>query len=76
MAAPIRAARWTRRCASGAPAPGAERADAAHVRVWGPDAGPGVLTTPGPPGGEPTRFGTLALRLWSPLLTAEDVVRL
>ncbi len=55
---------------------GAERADSAHVRAWGPDAGPGVLTTPGPPGGEPTRFGTLALQVWSPLLTAEDVVRL
>jgi exodeoxyribonuclease V gamma subunit len=55
---------------------GAERADAAHVRAWGPDAGPGVLTVPGPPGGEPTRFGTLALQVWSPLLTAEDVVRL
>lgn len=55
---------------------GAERADTAHVRAWGPDAGPEVLTTPGPPGGEPTRFGTLALQVWSPLLTAEDVVRL
>jgi exodeoxyribonuclease V gamma subunit len=55
---------------------GAERADSAHVRAWGPDAGPGVLTAPGPPGGEPTRFGTLALQVWSPLLTAEDVVRL
>jgi exodeoxyribonuclease V gamma subunit len=61
--------KWT----SGA---GAERADTAHVRAWGPDAGPEVLTAPGPPGGEPTRFGTLALRVWSPLLTAEDVVRL
>jgi exodeoxyribonuclease V gamma subunit len=55
---------------------GAERADSAHVRAWGPDAGPDVLTAPGPPGGEPTRFGTLALQVWSPLLTAEDVVRL
>jgi exodeoxyribonuclease V gamma subunit len=55
---------------------GAERADTAHVRAWGPQAGPEVLTAPGPPGGEPTRFGTLALQVWSPLLTAEDVVRL
>jgi exodeoxyribonuclease V gamma subunit len=36
-----------------------------------------VLLAPGgPPGGEPTRFGSLALALWSPLLLAEDVVRL
>jgi exodeoxyribonuclease V gamma subunit len=55
---------------------GAERADAAHVRAWGPNAGPGVFAAPGPPGGEPTRFGTLALQVWSPLLTAEDLVRL
>ncbi len=53
-----------------------ERADDAHVRVWGPAAGPEVLTaTPGEPGSEPTRFGALALRLWTPLLMAEDVVR-
>lgn len=55
---------------------GAERSDPAHVRVWGPDPGPDVLTAPGPPGGEPTRFGTLALQVWSPLLDQEDVVRL
>jgi exodeoxyribonuclease V gamma subunit len=55
---------------------GAERADPAHVRVWGPDAGPDVLTAPGAPGGEPTRFGSLAMQVWSPLLTAEDMVRL
>jgi exodeoxyribonuclease V gamma subunit len=55
----------------------AERADDAHVRVWGADAGPEVLTGPAAePGGEPTRFGALAMRLWSPLLLAEDVVRL
>ncbi|MGI9002237.1 MAG: exodeoxyribonuclease V subunit gamma [Pseudonocardia sp.] len=42
-----------------------ERADAAHVRVWGDGAG--VLDA---------RFETLAMRLWDPLLTAEDVVRL
>jgi exodeoxyribonuclease V gamma subunit len=61
--------KWT----SGA---GAERADDAHVRAWGPGAGPEVLTGPGEPGAEPSRFGSLALRLWSPLLDAEDVVRL
>jgi exodeoxyribonuclease V gamma subunit len=54
---------------------GAERADEAHVRAWGPGAGPEVLTAPGEPGREPSRFGALAMRLWSPLLTAEDVVR-
>ncbi|OZM77324.1 exodeoxyribonuclease V subunit gamma [Pseudonocardia sp. MH-G8] len=55
---------------------GAERNDAAHVRVWGPAAGPEVLSAPGAPGGEPTRFGALALQVWNPLLGAEDVVRL
>jgi exodeoxyribonuclease V gamma subunit len=61
-----------RKWASGA---GAERADDAHVRVWG--AGADVLTAgPDAPGGEPTRFGELAMRLWAPLLHAEDMVRL
>jgi exodeoxyribonuclease V gamma subunit len=56
---------------------GAERADDAHQRVWGPSAGREVLmAAPGPPGGEPSRFGTLALTLWAPILLAEDVVRL
>ncbi|MBN9103326.1 MAG: exodeoxyribonuclease V subunit gamma [Pseudonocardia sp.] len=55
---------------------GAERADDAHVRVWGTAAPPGVIAgPPGPAGGEPTRFGSLALRLWSPLLISEEVVR-
>ncbi|WP_246632715.1 exodeoxyribonuclease V subunit gamma [Pseudonocardia nigra] len=54
----------------------AERLDDAHVRVWGAGAGPEVLMGAGEPGGEPTRFGSLALRLWAPLLMAEDVVRL
>jgi exodeoxyribonuclease V gamma subunit len=55
---------------------GAERADAAHERVWGRSAPATVLTAEaGPPGGEPTRFGTLALRLWGPLMQTEDVVR-
>jgi exodeoxyribonuclease V gamma subunit len=61
--------KWT----SGA---GAERADDAHVRAWGPGAGPEVLTGGGEPGGEPSRFGSLAMQIWSPLLTAEEVVRL
>ncbi|GAA3042219.1 exodeoxyribonuclease V subunit gamma [Pseudonocardia yunnanensis] len=55
---------------------GAEQADDAHVRVWGRAPGPDVLIGPGDPGSEPTRFGSLAMRLWAPLLTAEDVVRL
>ncbi|WP_214404559.1 exodeoxyribonuclease V subunit gamma [Pseudonocardia lacus] len=54
---------------------GAERREPAHAKVWGPD-GADLTREPGGPGGEPTRFGTLALRLWAPLLTAEDVVRL
>jgi exodeoxyribonuclease V gamma subunit len=55
---------------------GAERADAAHERVWGRAASASVLSgEPGPPGGEPTRFGTLALALWNPLLQMEDMVR-
>ncbi len=55
---------------------GAERADPAHERVWGRAASASVLTAePGPPGGEPTRFGTLALALWRPLLQVEDMVR-
>ncbi|GAA1265966.1 exodeoxyribonuclease V subunit gamma [Pseudonocardia aurantiaca] len=55
---------------------GAERGDDAHVRAWGPAAGPEILTAGAEPGGEPSRFGSLAMQLWSPLLTAEDVVRL
>jgi len=55
---------------------GAERADDAHVRVWGVAAPPEVITAiPGPGGGEPTRFGTLAMRLWAPLLNSEELVR-
>ena len=68
--------RSRRRCASGPPA----RAPSGPTpRTSGRGArtpARGVLAAPGPPGGEPTRFGTLALRVWSPLLTAEDVVRL
>jgi exodeoxyribonuclease V gamma subunit len=55
---------------------GGERADPSHERVWGRAAPASVLSgEAGPPGGEPTRFGTLALGLWSPLLQVEDVVR-
>ena len=43
----------------------AERDDPAHVRVWGRAAPASVLADePGPPGGEPTRFGALAWALW------------
>ena len=53
-----------------------ERADPSHERVWGRAAPASVLSgEAGPPGGEPTRFGALALGLWSPLLQVEDVVR-
>ena len=54
-----------------------EDADPAHVRVWGTQA-PGCrgLAEAPQPGeeypGETTRFGALALRLWSPLLAAEQ----
>jgi exodeoxyribonuclease V gamma subunit len=53
----------------------AERSDAAHARVWGVDAGPEVLTAADGGLAEPTRFGSLAMALWTPLLAAEDVVR-
>ena len=54
----------------------AERSDDAHVRVWGAAAPPEVITgPPGPPDGEPSRFGTLAMRVWAPLLRVEDVIR-
>jgi exodeoxyribonuclease V gamma subunit len=46
-----------------------ERDDALYARAFGEHAGTEVLTGPG--AGEPTRFGDLALRLWSPLLAAE-----
>ncbi|WP_300017526.1 exodeoxyribonuclease V subunit gamma [Pseudonocardia sp.] len=49
-----------------------EAADDAHVRVWGP-ASDALAAQPGPPGGEPTRFGALARRLWEPLLECEAV---
>jgi exodeoxyribonuclease V gamma subunit len=52
---------WT-----GPPAP--ENADAAHELVWGPASPFDVLLA-----GDPRRFGTLATRLWSPLLHAESM---
>jgi exodeoxyribonuclease V gamma subunit len=53
-----------------------ERSDDAHLRVWGATAPAEVITgSPGPPGGEPSRFGALAMRLWSPLLISEELVR-
>ena len=51
-----------------------ECADPLYHRVFGPAAGPEVLVASASPGGEePTRFGTLALRLWRPLLAAETL---
>jgi exodeoxyribonuclease V gamma subunit len=53
-----------------------EQSDPEQVRAWGPGAGiPGVGEPPGEGEtypGESTRFGALALRLWSPLLAAEQ----
>ena len=47
-----------------------ERADAAHVFVRGPGA-PLILRAEPGTGAETTRFGTLATRLWAPLLSHE-----
>ncbi|MGZ8751176.1 MAG: exodeoxyribonuclease V subunit gamma, partial [Pseudonocardia sp.] len=53
-----------------------EQSEAAHLRAWGPRAPlPGLDRPPGDGeewDGETTRFGALALRLWTPLLTAEQ----
>ncbi len=53
-----------------------EQSDPAHARVWGPNAAlPGVKDTPAAGeefDGETSRFGALALRLWTPLLVAEQ----
>ncbi|MPZ65856.1 MAG: exodeoxyribonuclease V subunit gamma [Pseudonocardiaceae bacterium] len=46
--------------------PGAENADAAHELVWGPAAPFGVLL-------HDDRFAELAMRVWAPLLDAENV---
>jgi exodeoxyribonuclease V gamma subunit len=59
---------------------GAEGDDAAHALVWGPASALDVLLTGQPVSdrgdAEPTRFGTLAMRLWAPLFDAETVTRL
>ena len=48
--------------------------DRAYALAFGDRPGPEVLTTPAPGDeGEPTRFGTLAMRLWTPVLDVEDV---
>ncbi len=53
--------------------------DAAHSQVWGRLAPFETLLAPTPPdenwGGEPHRFGELAVRLWSPLLEHEQRCR-
>ncbi len=53
-----------------------EQSDPAALRAWGHvDLVPGSADVPGPGeelAGETTRFGALALRVWSPLLTAEQ----
>jgi exodeoxyribonuclease V gamma subunit len=53
-----------------------EQSEPAALRAWGHlDPLPGSAEPPGPGeelAGEPTRFGALSLRLWSPLLAAEQ----
>ncbi|MGY4708296.1 exodeoxyribonuclease V subunit gamma [Mycolicibacterium sp. CBM1] len=53
-----------------------ERDDRAIERVWGREPGLEALLTPLRPGeeaeGESTRLGAYAMRLWSPVLAAED----
>ncbi|HXV92582.1 MAG TPA: exodeoxyribonuclease V subunit gamma [Pseudonocardia sp.] len=57
-------------CGGGFP----ERDDAPYVRAFGPAPGAGVLrTAPRGANGEPSRFAELSMRLWEPLLAAEDV---
>jgi len=55
---------------------GGERDADAVRRIWGPGAAlPGVGLAPGPGeefAGETSRFGALALRVWSPLVQAEQ----
>ena len=55
---------------------GGERDGAAAVRMWGAGAGlPGVGVAPGAGeefAGETSRFGALAMRVWSPLIQAEQ----
>jgi exodeoxyribonuclease V gamma subunit len=53
-----------------------ECSDPEQLRVWGPKASlPGLAEPPGPGeeyDGETSRFGALAMRVWSPLLIAEQ----
>jgi exodeoxyribonuclease V gamma subunit len=55
---------------------GGERDGDAVLRIWGQDAPmPGVSAPPAPGeafAGETSRFGALALRVWSPLIQAEQ----
>jgi len=58
-----------------------EDADVAHLQVWGTAAPLDVLLRDGPAAdeqwsGEPTRFGELARRLWTPLLEHEQLAPL
>jgi exodeoxyribonuclease V gamma subunit len=56
-----------------------EDADAAHVRAWGKDAPLDVLLRAPATGeemsGETTRLGALAVKVWTPLLSAEREAR-
>ncbi len=53
-----------------------EQGDGAIVRVWGaPAPWERITAIAGPPGGEPTLFGSLAMRLWEPLRSTEELVR-
>ncbi|MEU7906321.1 exodeoxyribonuclease V subunit gamma [Actinoplanes sp. NPDC049118] len=58
---------------------GGENDDPGHTLVWG-DAAPldALLATPATGDGtaEPTQFGALAMRLWEPLLAAEELKQL
>ena len=65
-----RTTRWPRRCAAGARAGSPSATTRSTPACSAPRRGREVLTTAGT-GGEPTRFGDLALRLWRPLLDAE-----
>ena len=71
-----RPTRWPKPLGRGRTAQAPSAPTPSHERVWGRAAPASVLSgEAGPPGGEPTRFGALALGLWSPLLQVEDVVR-